>query len=85
MIAKAKEDDMLKREKLKDLYSKAGACLQKLDDEAISILDSQYPGRGVLTSLKEKTNLLRKEDYNLLIAGDLRKNTACTQSLRKIT
>ena len=69
---------MLKRRNLKEVYFEVATSLQKLDENAISILDSYYPGGGVFTSLGEQMNRLGKRDYHLLIAGDLRENSACT-------
>ena len=76
VIAQAKEDDMLKRRNLKEVYFEVATCLQNLDENAISILDSYYPGGGVFTSLGQQMNRLGKRDYHLLIAGDIRENSA---------
>ncbi|XP_028400626.1 dual serine/threonine and tyrosine protein kinase-like [Dendronephthya gigantea] len=70
VIANAKEDDNLKRKKLKQMYFDVATCLQDLDEDALVIMNSYYSGGGVFASLSEQIGRLGKRDYNLLIAGE---------------
>ncbi|XP_028400622.1 uncharacterized protein LOC114523788 [Dendronephthya gigantea] len=70
VIAKAKAEDMLKREKLEKLYSEVEDCVKQLDDRAIEVLDVYYGDKGVLKALEEQKKSLTNTEYNVLIAGE---------------
>ena len=69
MIAKAKDEDKSKRQKLEVFYAEVEDCIKQLDFQAIEILDVYNNGRGILNVLEEKRKRLKKRDYNILIAG----------------
>ena len=71
MIAKAKDEDKLKREKLEELYSEVEDCVKQLDPHALDVLNVHYGDCGVLNALAEQRERLRNAEYNynVLIAG----------------
>ncbi|XP_028400784.1 uncharacterized protein LOC114523921 [Dendronephthya gigantea] len=70
VIAKAKAEDMLKREKLEKLYFEVQDCVKKLDDYAFEVLDVYYGDQGFLKALEEQKKSLTKTEYKVLIAGE---------------
>ena len=67
MISKAKDEDMRKRKYLQQLYSQTKACLDKLDDAALSVLNKHFGNvkDAVITNQKRLT----RQQYYVLVAG----------------
>ncbi|XP_028400785.1 uncharacterized protein LOC114523922 [Dendronephthya gigantea] len=70
VIAMAKAEDTLKRERLRESYLEVDECVKQLDQYAIEILDVYYGDRGILNALAEQKNSLTNTEYNVLIAGE---------------
>ncbi|XP_028400623.1 dual serine/threonine and tyrosine protein kinase-like [Dendronephthya gigantea] len=70
VIAKAKDEDLLKREKLGEFYLKIDNCIKQLDKCAIEVLNTYYGDHGVLNVLDKQTERLAKLEYKVLIAGE---------------
>ena len=67
MISKAKDEDMRKRKYLQQFYSMTKACLDKLDDTALSVLNKHFGNvkDAVITNQKRLT----RQQYYVLVAG----------------
>jgi hypothetical protein len=76
---------MLKRDKLKDIYSMVNGCLRQMDDVGISALNGFFENRDISKLFEEHKDRLEKKDYSLLVAGkrnvfepDRRLSISCT-------
>ena len=67
MVSKAKDEDMRKRRLLKEFYSTTKACLDKLDDAALSVLDKNFG--NVKDAFMINQNRLTRQQYYVLVAG----------------
>ena len=67
MVSKAKDEDMRKRRHLQQFYSKTKACLDKLDDTALSVLNKNFG--NVKDAVMTNQNRLTRQQYYVLVAG----------------
>ena len=67
MISKAKDEDMRKRRYLQQFYTKTKACLDKLDEAALSVLDKNFG--NVKDAFMINQNRLTRQQYYVLVAG----------------
>ena len=58
---------MRKRRLLQQFYSKTNACLDKLDDAALSVLDKNFG--NVKDAFMINQNRLTQQQYYVLVAG----------------
>ena len=67
MVSKAKDEDMRKRRYLQQFYSTTKACLDKLDEAALSVLNKNFGNvkNAVMTNQKRLT----RQQYYVLVAG----------------
>ena len=72
VITKAKQADMLKRDKLEAIYSTVSDCLKQMDDGGISVLNTFFQNLDISKLFDEQRDRLKKTDYHLVVAGNYR-------------
>ncbi|XP_028400657.1 uncharacterized protein LOC114523822 [Dendronephthya gigantea] len=70
VIAKAKEEDEMKRKNLEEFYFEIEECVRQLDVYTIPVLNVYYGNRSILNVLAEQRRRLTNTEYNILIAGE---------------